>query len=68
VDSPVIRHSLTLVRLHVASAGSGLQLRFVGSKAMILFAALLLVAEPLLQADRETQKSDIYFTDYTLTG
>jgi hypothetical protein len=38
-----------------------------GSKAMILFAPHLMAAEPWLQSDRETQKLDIYFTDYTLT-
>jgi len=34
---------------------------------MILFAPHLMAAEPWLQSDRETQKLDIYFTDYTLT-
>jgi hypothetical protein len=35
---------------------------------MILFTRRLMPAELQLQSDRETQKSEIYFTDYTLAG
>ena len=35
---------------------------------MILFTRRLMPAELRLQSDRETQKSEIYFTNYTLTG
>jgi hypothetical protein len=57
-----------LVRFHVGSAGSKRRIRFLGSKAVILFTRRLIPAELQLQSDRETQKSEIYFTDYTLTG
>ena len=43
-------------------------MRFHGSKALILFTRRLMPAELRLQSDRETQKSEIYFTDYTLAG
>ena len=43
-------------------------MRFHGSKALILFTRRLTPAELRLQSDRGTQKSEIYFTDYTLTG
>ena len=43
-------------------------MRFHGSKVLILFTHRLMPAELRLQSDRETQKSEIYFTDYTLTG
>ena len=43
-------------------------MRFHGSKALILFTRRLMPAELRLQSDRRTQKSEIYFTDYTLTG
>jgi hypothetical protein len=35
---------------------------------MILFTRSLMPAELRLQSDRETPKSEIYFTDYTLAG
>ena len=35
---------------------------------MILFTCRLMPAELRLQSDRETQKSEIYFTNHTLTG
>ena len=35
---------------------------------MILFTRRLMPAELRLQSDRETQKSEIYFTNHTLTG
>jgi hypothetical protein len=35
---------------------------------MILLAPHLMAAEPWFLSDREIQKLDIYFTDYTLTG
>ena len=35
---------------------------------MILFTRSLMPAELRLQSDRETQKSEIYFTNHTLTG
>jgi hypothetical protein len=43
-------------------------MRFHGSKALILFTRRLMQAELRLLSDRGTQKSEIYFTDYTLTG
>jgi hypothetical protein len=43
-------------------------MRFRGSKALILFTRRIMPAELRLQTDRGTQKSEIYFTDYTLTG
>ena len=43
-------------------------MRFHGSKAMILFTHRLMPAKSRLQSDRGTQKSEIYFTDYTLAG
>ena len=57
-----------LVRFDAWSAGSKRRIRFLGSKAMILFTRRLMPAELRLQSDRETQKSEIYFTDYTLAG
>ena len=44
------------------------RIRTLGSKAMILFTRRIMPAELRLQSDRETQKSEIYFTDYTLAG
>ncbi len=35
---------------------------------MILFTRRLMPAELRLQSNRETQKAEIYFTDYTLAG
>jgi len=35
---------------------------------MIMLTRRLRAAELRLQSDRETQKSEIYFTDYTLAG
>jgi len=35
---------------------------------MILFTQRLMAEELRLQSDRETQKSEIYFTNRTLTG
>ena len=64
----MIRQPYTLVRFHAGSAGSKRRIRFLGSKAMILFTRRLMPAELRLQSDRETQKSEIYFTDHTLTG
>jgi len=43
-------------------------MRFHGSKALILFTRRFMPAELRLQSDRGTQKSEIYFTDYTLAG
>ena len=43
-------------------------MRFHGSKALILFTRRLMPAELRLQSDRGTQKSEIYFTNHTLTG
>ena len=42
-------------------------MRFHGSKALILFTRRIMPAELRLQSDRETQKSEIYFTDRTLS-
>ena len=52
----MIRQPYTLVRFHVGSAGSKRRIRFLGSKAMILFTRRLMPAELRLQSDRETQK------------
>jgi len=57
-----------LVRFHVGSEGAKRRIRFLGSKPMILLTRRLMPAEPRLQSNREAQKSEIYFTDYTLTG
>jgi hypothetical protein len=35
---------------------------------MILLTCTFMAEELRLQSDRETQKSEIYFTDHTLTG
>ena len=43
-------------------------MRFHESTALILFTHRLMPAELGLQSDCGTQKSEIYFTDYTLTG
>ena len=43
-------------------------MRFHGSKALILFTRRLMPSELRLQSDRGTQKSEIYFTNHTLTG
>jgi hypothetical protein len=48
--------------------GFEVQIRFLTSKAMILFTCRLMPADLRLQSNRETQKSEIYFTNYTLTG
>jgi hypothetical protein len=48
--------------------GFEVQIRFLRSKTMILFTCRLMPADLRLQSDRETQKSDIYFTNHTLTG
>ena len=64
----MIRQPYTLVRFHVGSVGSKRRIRFLGSKAMILFTRRLMPAELRLRSDRETQKSEIYFTNHTLTG
>jgi|SRR5271157_77943 len=68
VDFAVIRQRYTLVWFHAGSAGSKRRICFLGSKAMILFTRPLMAADLRLQSDRETQKSEIYFTDYTLAG
>ena len=57
-----------LVRFDAGSAGSNRRIHVLGSKPMILFTRRLMPAELRLQLDRETQKLDIYFTDYTLAG
>jgi len=57
-----------LVRLHVGCAGSRRRIHLVGSNPMILFTRRLMSVELPLQSDRETQKSGLYFTDYTLAG
>jgi len=57
-----------LVRLRPGTADSKRRRCFLGSKALILFTGPLMPAELRLQSDRETQKSEIYFTDYTLAG
>jgi hypothetical protein len=64
----VIRQSFTLVRSHVGSVGSKRRIRLVGCKAMILFARRLVSVELRPRPNRELQKSEIYFTNHTLTG
>src|SRR5664279_3489742 len=67
-DFAVIRQPCRWVPFHVGSAGAKRQIRYIGSKTMILLTRRLMPAELRLQSDRETQKSEIYFTDYTLAG
>src|ERR1019366_10557349 len=67
-DFAVIRQPCRWVPFHVGSAGAKRQIRCIGSKTMILLTRRLMPAELRLQSDRETQKSEIYFTDYTLAG
>src|SRR5208283_2139847 len=66
-DFRVIQQPYRLVRFHVGCAGSNRRIHVLGSKPMNLFTRRLMPAELRLQLDRETQKLDIYFTDYTLT-
>ena len=64
----MIRQSFTLVRSHVGSVGAKRRMCLVGCKVMILFARGLVSAELRPRSNRELQKSEIYFTNCTLTG
>ena len=64
----MIQQPYTLVRVHAGCVGSRRQIHLLGSKPMILFTRRLMPPDLRLRSDRETQKSEIYFTDYTLTG
>ena len=64
----MIQQRYTLARVHAGCAGSNRRIHVLGSKPMILFTRRLMPADLRLQSDRETQKSEIYFTDYTLAG
>src|SRR5271166_5566878 len=68
VGFTVIRQSFTLVRSHVGSVGAKRRMCLIGCKAMILFARGLVSAELRPRSNRELQKSEIYFTNHTLTG
>ena len=57
-----------LVRFDAWRAGAKRRIHLLGSNPMILFTRRPMPAELRLQSDRESQKSEIYFTDYTMAG